>query len=200
MRLETILLILSLSMVKSFKLNNHKTLSKACIQKGLTNFESVFKYISQIPYGRTSDRSDYTLVLDEHKGTCSTKHAFLKAIAIENNYTNLNLYLGIFGMNGMNTPKIKPILDAHQLDYIPEAHCYLKCNGTIIDITFGETNDTRFAESLMHEETILPQQIGTYKVEFHKSYLKSWIIDKELKISFDNLWTIRELCIAKISE
>ncbi|WP_460219054.1 hypothetical protein [Psychroserpens sp. MEBiC05023] len=186
-------------MDKSFKLNPNQPFSNLCVHKGLDNFLSVFNYVKQLPYGRPSDRSNYSLVLSESKGTCSTKHAFLKAIAIENNFEDLNLCLGIFKMNAENTPKIKQILEQHQLDYIPEAHCYLKYQGDIIDITF-ESENTSFHDVLLYEEVILPDQIGAYKVRLHQAYLKSWITKDNLLLNFENIWAIREACILKISE
>jgi len=187
-------------MDRNFKLSLIQPLSKQCIAIGLKDFEAVFNYIKQLSYGRNSDRSDYTLVINENKGTCSTKHAFLKAIAIENNVEDLKLFIGIFKMNVDNTPKIKSILSEHHLTYIPEAHCYLKQNEVILDITFNKQNHSPFSETLLHEETILPKQIGDYKLALHKSYLKSWIEREQLFISFEDLWTIREACIHKISE
>jgi hypothetical protein len=103
-------------------------------------------------------------------------------------------------MNAQNTPKIKPILEAHQLAYIPEAHCYLKHGGHILDITFGNDNASIFEDTLLFEESILPNQIGSYKLNLHQTFLKSWIHDEALSLSFDQLWSIREACICKISE
>jgi hypothetical protein len=187
-------------MDKSFNLNEAKPLSKRCIDKDLRDFKSVFNYVKQLPYGRNTNRSNYTLILKENKGTCSTKHAFLKAIAIENNIDNLELYLGVFKMNATNTPKIKSILETHQLDYIPEAHCYLKYNNELLDITFNRDDSPSFVDTLLYEITIKPEQIGEYKISFHKSFLKTWIRSEHLRISFNQLWDIREECISKISE
>lgn len=174
-------------------------LSNACISKGLTSFNEAFLYIKQLPYGRTSNRSDYALVIKEGKGTCSTKHAFLKALAIENKIDDLELCLGIFQMNAKNTPKIKSILEQYDLSYIPEAHCYLKGDDNIIDITFPNESQPIFKETLVFEETILPKQIGDYKIELHQNYLKSWIEKDNIALSFEDLWTIRETCIQTIS-
>lgn len=187
-------------MDNSFKLTETQPLSKTCIDKDLRDFKSVLNYVKQLPYGRNTNRSDYTLVLKENKGTCSTKHAFLKAIAIENNIDNLELYLGVFEMNATNTPKIKSVLETHQLACIPEAHCYLKYNKELLDITFNTDDTPAFVDTLVYEITIKPEQIGDYKIDFHKSFLKTWIQSEHLQISFNQLWSIREDCISKISE
>ncbi|MEM5566287.1 hypothetical protein WNY78_14290 [Psychroserpens sp. AS72] len=187
-------------MVKNFNLSKHQSLSKQCIAKGLPDFSSVFNYIKQLPYGRNTNRSDFALVIKENKGTCSTKHAFLKAIATENNTEDITLCLGIFKMNRENTPKISTVLDAYQLEYIPEAHCYLKVNNKIIDITFNDNKPPAFVKSLLQEEFILPEHIGDYKLKRHQSFLKSWIIEKNVPLNYDELWKVRELCIAQLSE
>jgi hypothetical protein len=189
-------------MVKNFKLSGSKILSKQSISLGLTHFDALYNYVKNIPYGRNSNRSNYKLILNENKGTCSTKHAFLKAIAVENERDDIKLCLGVFKMNNDNTPKVSTILDRYQLDYIPEAHCYLKVNDTINDITFTNSGNGEpdFAQCVLHEEFIAPEQIGDYKVNLHQTFLKSWIINENMTFNFDELWKIRELCIAALSE
>lgn len=186
-------------MDKYSRLTSEFPLSKDCIAKGLFTYDSVLQYVKQLPYGRSSNRSDYTSVLKEGKGTCSTKHALLKAIAIENQIEDLELYLGIFKMNAENTPKIKSILLQNNLEYIPEAHCYLKVDDDVMDVTFPHDSNPIFMETLVYEETILPEHIGNYKIECHQAYLKSWIATENLPFSFNDIWKIREQCIRALS-
>jgi hypothetical protein len=42
------------------------------------DFEALIEKVKNIPYGRNSNRTDFSLVISENKGTCSSKHAFLK--------------------------------------------------------------------------------------------------------------------------
>ena len=44
--------------------------------------------------------------MKENKGTCSSKHAFLKKVADWNNIKNVKLILGMYQMNELNTQKI----------------------------------------------------------------------------------------------
>jgi hypothetical protein len=187
-------------MEKNFNLSRKEPLSNQCISLGLTNFNTVYNYVKQLPYGRNSNRSNYKLVLEENRGTCATKHAFLKAIAIENDNKDVKLCLGIFKMNRDNTPKISAILEANHLDYIPEAHCYLKVDDIIKDITFNTNESPAFAKTLLCEEFILPEQISDYKINLHQSFLKSWMAKEDAQFSFDELWKIRERCIAQLFE
>lgn len=181
-------------------LNPQYALSRICSSKNLRTFGQVFDFVKRLPYGRTTDRSDFRLVLTEEKGTCSTKHALLKAIALENAIEDLELYVGIFNMNAIQIPDIKPILDANGLDYIPEAHCYLKYQNEIIDVTFPDLQEMpRFITTLRNEERIQPKQIGSYKLAYHQKYLKTWIKDEPINLSFNAVWDIREACIRHIS-
>ena len=183
-----------------FNLNPSEILSKSCIARGLKTFDAVCNYIKALPYGRNSERSDFTLVLLENRGTCSTKHAFLKQIAIENNIPDVMLCLGVYKMNEANTQGVGDVLNHYNLDYIPEAHTYLKINNTVIDITRSVTSENTFEDSLLSEEIIMPHQIGDYKVNCHKNYLKHWIKQYNIPYPFAELWKIREACILALNQ
>ena len=103
------------------------------------NFRELIETVKNIPYGRNSNRYDFSLVLSENKGSCSSKHAFLKEFASKNNIENVQLFIGVFKMNEENTPKIGNILTTNNLRYIPEAHCYLKVKDVPIDVTSKES-------------------------------------------------------------
>jgi hypothetical protein len=58
-------------------------LSAEIIARGIPDFRAAGRYLQGLPYGRTVDRADFRAVLREGKGTCSTKHALLAALAQE---------------------------------------------------------------------------------------------------------------------
>ena len=74
------------------------------------NFDELIEKVKNIPYGRNANRYNFSLVLSENKGTCSSKHAFLKDFADKNEIENVKLYIGIFKMNEVNTPKLGDLL------------------------------------------------------------------------------------------
>ena len=182
----------------NFKISSDGSLSKLCIDKQLTQFQEVCDYIKHLPYGRNSNKSNLSLVLTEKRGTCSTKHAFLAEIARENNVHETHLFIGIYKMSNINTPGIGDILKNHNLDYIPEAHTYLKYNSAILDYTSNASFS--FEEYLLFEEKILPKQITNYKVNLHQSYIKKWIVEESIPYSFKDIWNIREQCIYNLSQ
>ncbi|MEM6717829.1 MAG: hypothetical protein AAF611_00805 [Bacteroidota bacterium] len=183
----------------NFPLPQNGSLSKLLLDKGISDFKSALTYVHQLPYGRTSDRSEYRLIIPEQKGTCATKHAFVKQLALESQQESVQLFLGIYQMNEANTRGVRKVLDKYKINYIPEAHTYLKIDGNVIDITRASSNKTPFLESLLIEEEILPHQIATYKVNWHQDFLKQWIAEEQLSYSFEEIWCIREKCIVALS-
>ena len=160
---------------------------------GLDGYRAAAGHVRDLPYGRNSDRSDYRLVLDEGRGTCSTKHALLAALARERG-AGVELRLGVYLMDGTNTPGVAPVLRRHGVRALPEAHCYLAHRDRRVDVTGVEGSAV---EEFIHEETIEPAQIGTYKVERHRAFLLTWALGRGLDP--DHMWRVREECIAALS-
>ena len=160
---------------------------------GIRDYRSAARYVRDLPYGRNSDRSGYGLVLDEARGTCSTKHALLAALAREHDIP-VELRLGVYLMDGRNTPGVGPVLLRRALDALPEAHCYLAYRETRVDVTHVQA---RIPGPFLREETISPEQIGAYKVEAHRAFLRAWATERGLDP--DLAWIAREECIAALS-
>lgn len=163
------------------------------------DFQTLLSFVKNLPYGRNTNRQDLYLVISERKGTCSSKHAFLKTVAMENNFSEVKLVLGIYKMNETNTPKIFPALSENDLDYIPEAHCYLKYKNERIDVTSATSDFARIKNDILEEIEIIPEQVIKFKVDFHKSYIKRWLQENELNFTFEEIWELREKCIENIS-
>ncbi|MFN5385276.1 MAG: hypothetical protein ACK5CO_00480, partial [Bacteroidota bacterium] len=91
-------------------------------------------------------------------------------------------------------------LQKNQLEYIPEAHCYLKYKDQILDQTKINTKATDIIDYLIEEIEISPEQITDYKVNYHKSYLAYWLAkNKQIKLSTNDIWNIREQCIKDLA-
>jgi len=167
---------------------------------GINNWENLIDWVRALPYGRNQSRNNPLLVLEEMKGTCSTKHAFLKMYADENDeLKKTKLVIGIFKMNELNTPQIAEILKENGLAYLPEAHCYLISGKARIDATKRGFNIADFEEDILKEVPIEIEQIGDYKVDVHKAFLKNWHVENKLNMDLEDLWKIREKCIDVLS-
>jgi len=165
---------------------------------GVDDFAGAARYVLNLPYGRITERSRYWLVLTEGRGTCTTKHALLAELALEQSI-DADLILGIYEMSERNTPGIGHVLRRYGLEYIPEAHCYLRCNGHRVDVT-GVPPGAEPIARFLHEEPITVEQIGEYKNRVHKTFLAEWkAATKGLDgFSVDDIWRIREECIAAL--
>ncbi|MBO6606683.1 MAG: hypothetical protein JJ905_09560 [Psychroserpens sp.] len=156
-------------------------------------------FIQNLPYGRNTNRTNFELVITERRGTCSSKHALLKRVADLNRIPNIELVIGIYKMTELNTPKIGSELSKNALEYIPEAHCYLIIEGKRTDLTSGRANIERIASDIIIEIRIEPDQVSEYKVDYHKAFIRNWLIESNSKLNFDQIWSIREQCIANLT-
>jgi transglutaminase superfamily protein len=171
------------------------------LARSVCDFRSAARYLHSLPYGRNTNRADFRLVLDEGRGTCSTKHALLAELAREQ-HIPAALTLGIYAMHERNTPGVGPILEKYALSFIPEAHCYLTYAKARIDITRSGVESGEPVTPFLHEETITPAQIGEYKVAIHQEFLRAWIGGGERAVgrTFEQIWRIREECIAALTQ
>src|SRR5690606_19019522 len=177
-------------------------LSAAFLALGIRDLRTAGRHLHALPYGRTADRGDFAAVLRESKGTCSTKHALLAALAREQGIA-LSLMLGIYAMREANTPGVGAVLEKHGLPWLPEAHCYLTYAGRRIDVTRSGVEPAEPIRELLHEEAITPEQIGEYKLAFHQRYLWQWMSEHPEIVgerSFEDLWRAREECIAALAQ
>ena len=185
---------------KEISLLSDKPLTSLSKSFQLKTFEALLNHVKHLPYGRNANRNDFSLVLKEQQGSCSSKHALLKTVALENNLDQVQLVLAIFKMNAKNTPKIASILEQHNIPFIPEAHCFLKINEAFIDVTNKKSNYNNFKNDIIETQFILPHQVIDYKVEFHKKWITTWLTEINSNLSFNEFWAIRETCISKLSE
>ena len=189
-------------MIKNFNIPNSLLLNSLKIN----DFHSLIHHVQKLPYGRNTNRYDLDLVIKEGKGTCSSKHAFLKKIANENGQQDIQLILGFYKMNQKNTPGIGDVLAKAKLEYLPEGHCYLKCENQRYDFTDSTADIKRIEDAILLERAIEPEDVVALKVELHQDYLKQWIDAESIPCPpeassgqvFRKIWELRERCIANL--
>jgi hypothetical protein len=166
---------------------------------GIHDFAAAARHVRVLPYGRIADRQKLWLVLEEGRGSCATKHALLAVLAREQGI-EVYLTLGIYEMSERNTPGVGRVLSAYGLEYIPEAHCYLRYEGGRIDVT-GLPAAAEPIDHFLHEEPITVDQIGAYKHDRHQRYLQGWITRTHAVrgLSLEEVWCIRGACIAALA-
>ncbi len=183
----------------NFKIAAAKPLSILVRKSNILFWEDIVTHIQHLPYGRNANRYDLSLAFKEQKGTCSSKHAFLAELANENNIDSIQLVLGMYQMNSENT-NIGNTIANSGLDYIPEAHCYLKIDQKRLDITSSNSSFEKIQNVLLKEIEIRPKDVAEYKVAYHKKFLKKWLHTENIPLTFDDVWNIREQCIAFLSK
>lgn len=180
-------------------IQNNGDVSGAFLAKGISTFANACLYVKRLAYGRNENKDDILSVFKDGRGTCSTKHALLKRLAEENGL-EIDLVTGIYCMTQYNTPGIGTIPERHGLQYLPEAHCYLKAGTEIFDFTFPDSETTTFKEELLEETIIGSDNVINVKATLHKSFLRRWLLtNNTINLSLENLWEIREACIAALS-
>jgi hypothetical protein len=172
--------------------------TEAFVGHGVRDLRAAAQCLREIPYGRISDRERPLLTLGERRGTCTTKHAALAMLAAEQG-VDLALMLGVYEMSEANTPGVGAVLARHALACLPEAHCYVSWRGTRLDITRAVAAAEPITR-LLFEERITPDRIGAYKIARHREMLAAWLTEHCPGLALDDAWSIREACIAAISD
>ena len=79
-----------------FRLTNAGPSTAAARALGLEAFYQLCVYVRDLPYGRTLNAADVLRVLSERRGTCSSKHRLLAAVAHECGRSDIKLMVGIY--------------------------------------------------------------------------------------------------------
>lgn len=181
----------------NFYIKNNGEISNEFLKLKIQDFKSACKFIALLPYKRNTNKQNILCVLQDKAGTCSTKHATLRKLALENNKPEIKLILGIFKMDANYAPKIKKTLELNNLDYMPEAHNCLKIANDYFDFTNSNSSYCQVEDLLLIETEIEFNEINQQKIAKHKEFLSNWIQDKP-QFSLDQTWQIRENCITDL--
>ena len=179
---------------------NRGIISEQFLKRNISDFHAACQYISELPYKRNSVKNNTLCVFDDLGGTCSTKHAVLRKLALDNTHGEVKLILGVFKMDSGYTWKIKNTLEKFNLNYIPEAHIYLKLDDEYFDFTNPGSNYNQFKDKLLIEKEIEFNEIGDEKILFHKDFLEKWISGENIPYNLEKIWNIREQCIQDLQK
>lgn len=172
------------------------------LSAGIRRFREAAQFVANLPYGRNRDRADFLLVLSEGRGTCSTKHALLAQLAVEQCHPEVELMLGVFLLDEDTAPSLAKLLRDRGVQPFPEAHCYLKHGNERVDLSHPSGDPLIRLGRALHEEMIHPWQIGDYKVELHRRAFFEWHAsldrDGEPGRGTEELWTLRERLISEL--
>lgn len=183
----------------SIALTSNDELTTLIVESGVVTWDDLVRVVEQFHYGRNLNREDFDLVWSERKGTCSSKHAFLKHVADLNKIPDITLMLCIYEMKEENTEGVGDVLTQYKLSSIPEAHCYLSTPMGKIDVTTAQSSFSKIANDVLKEEIINAVDVVKYKVQQHKSFVDLWA-EKNTHLSGSEVWKIREACIQALEQ
>jgi len=163
---------------------------------GFARFEALCGHVRALPYGRIQADADVPAVLIEARGTCSSKHRLLAAVAHDCGRHDVRLTVGIYLMSGANTPGAAAALEAAGIAEIPEAHCYLSIGTGRVDFTGLSSGATSPFDSLVVEHYVDPEDLPAFKASWHRAFMASWA--KSRGIDPQHAWAVREACIAAL--
>jgi len=185
----------------NFELTSNEPYSIAFRERGVHSFKEACDFIAKLPYGRNVNREDFGLVLSEEKGTCSSKHALLASLALENGHPEVELIAGIFLMSGETHARLADFFRDKSYPNIPECHCYLRFKGERFDFTDISNGLERIAPKLVREQRIDPGQVSDWKIVIHKDYLQRWLTrNPAFQMTLEAIWKDREEAIELLSQ
>jgi hypothetical protein len=164
---------------------------------GFISFEQLAEHVRLLPYARTVNSQDLFAVLREGRGTCSSKHRLLAAVAQDSGRYDVKLTIGIYEMCEENTPGVGGVLSAASVTSIPEAHCYLSVEGERLDFTGVAPGSLSPFTALIAESIVPPHDLIETKNRLHRQVLAAWANAHGSTV--DWAWATREACIAALS-
>ncbi|MDN3517515.1 hypothetical protein QWY84_07840 [Aquisalimonas lutea] len=166
-------------------------------RRGFDRFLALGEHVARLPYGRPACSNDVLTVLKEQRGTCSSKHRLLAAVAQECGHVEVELVVGLYAMCEQNTPGIGTVLEPAGFDYIPEAHCYLRLGGRRYDFTGLSSGSTSPFEALLSEHVVSTVHLADEKERIHRDAVQRWADSHA--VSFADAWALREACIQALT-
>jgi hypothetical protein len=182
----------------NFILQDKGKLSSAILKLGFKEFLPFAEYICSLHYGRITDSQNIVAVIQERKGTCSSKHLLLAALAHECGYTEIHLMVGIYKMSEKNTPGVGQVLQNTGLEYIPEAHAYLEFQGKRFDFTGLKTGEESPFHSLIFEQPVTLSKLKETKEILHRAEIAKFA--KRFNLDPQRVCETREACIKALVE
>jgi hypothetical protein len=186
--------------IRNFEITLPGLWSKPLQELQITDFAALCNYVHALPYGRNADRINFYQVLSESRGSCSSKHGLLATIAEAHEQTEIHLMVGIFLMSAKTHPVLTEMLASYGLTSIPEAHAYFRCDGQRYDFTFPGRDISAIEAFIVREQRCEPNQLVEWKPMIHRHYIDSWVKRQASGHTAEQIWEIREACIALLSE
>jgi hypothetical protein len=167
------------------RITGGKTVSDMFLNLGVESFIPACRYVQALPYGYNTDRDDLMILFKENKGTCTTKHAVIAALAEELDLPIVK-NVGIYAMTEEIVTGTNEILDKHKLPYVPMIHCFLVYGRYRVDLS--EDNDNgkkRSIEEFLFTQKVEPNISAKEEYLLYRKALKDHVLKKMEMLGVD---------------
>ncbi|TXI87025.1 MAG: hypothetical protein E6Q37_02905 [Crocinitomicaceae bacterium] len=182
-------------MIPTFNIIDFGPVSKAFLARGINDFSNACLHVQSLPFARIDNPIDFLSVLSEGKGTCSTKHALLATLALENGREDIELMVGIYLIDEVTHPQLKTVFIEHGIIGVPENHAFLRCGQQRYDFSRSDWSIVDFEHRIVREQRCDPNQMHDWKPMIHKHYIGGWLKRQQIDLTIDQIWAIREKCV-----
>jgi len=131
-------------------------ISKKFLDLGISSFKDACLYVHNQEYGYNTDYDDKMIFFKENKGTCTSKHAVIAALAEELEIP-LYKYVGVYKFSEEISNGVNKILEKYNIPYVPMNHCFLVYKDYRFDLTEGNNNGKKMSiENFIHVQKVAP--------------------------------------------
>lgn len=132
------------------------TISEKFLDLGISSFKEACIYVRNQKYGYNSDYDDKMIFFKENKGTCTTKHGVIAALAEELEIP-IYKYVGIYKFTEEISNGANNILRKYNIPYVPMIHCFLVYDDYQFDLTEGNNNGKKTSiDQFIHTQKVTP--------------------------------------------
>ncbi|MBD3198303.1 MAG: hypothetical protein GF317_24855 [Candidatus Lokiarchaeota archaeon] len=154
-------------------------ISEKFLDLGISSFKEACLYIHDAKYGYNSNYDDQMIFFKENKGSCTSKHAVIAALAQE---LGISLYkkVAIYKLTEEITDGANDVMKKYNVPYIPMQHCFLVYKDYRFDLTEGNNNGKKTSiEEFIHTEQVEPFISKKEEYQILKKVLKKKILPSQ---------------------
>jgi hypothetical protein len=153
-------------------------MARTFLSMGIDDFHHACRYVHELPYGYNSDREDPMILFAEMKGSCTTKHAVIAALAGELGVV-IDKHIGIYAMTEALVTGTQTILDKYKLPYLPMVHCFLVFGEQRVDLSEGNQNGKNGPiDDFLHTEKVTANISGKDEYLLYRKALNAHILQR----------------------
>lgn len=172
-------------------------LSEEAVDRGIISFQSFIEWVSQLPVQQNTNNTDFKLVFDEECGSFDTKHALIKAVAAENEWDQIELFIGLYRMSAKTNRVLADVLRAVNIDYLPQLYTYLTINGSVFDLSEEMGEAEVYSVTGSDAVKIEPHELGEYLINVQRNVFEKWCLKENGVV--EDYWMVREKCITLLA-